>query len=84
MQVPDALSLIGALLVCSCSIVLGLAEHVSTATSDIMTQSQTWQTARVLQQNAKRMIAGGLVHLWHMCLRNHEQYQQMNTEEAST
>ena len=68
-QVPNLLSLGGALLVCSCTLVLGLAEHLSGG------EEPHWQ--QQVCASAQKFST----KLWDKCTGKHALYETVATEE---
>lgn len=68
-QVPNFLSLGGALLVCSCTLVLGLAEHLSAG------EQPHWQQQVCV--SAQKFSTS----IWDKCTGKHAQYEPVAIEE---
>ena len=75
MQVSNKLSLGGASLVCSCTVVLALAEHLSAAKTN--QQSAWWHKAWTKFVDWSADYTRRLVCFWHACHRNRALYERV-------
>ncbi len=73
-QVPNVLSLGGAGLVCSCTLVLGFAEHMSPTRSEAPAQPYwSWPVTK----QARSLNSNWATGLWHKLSRQHNAYEQL-------
>lgn len=73
-QVPNLLSLGGACLVCSCTFVLGFAEHMSPMRSEAPAQPYwSWSVTK----QARSVNCNWATGLWHKLSRQHNAYEQL-------
>ena len=80
-QVPDAMSLGGAILVCSCTFVLGFAEHMATVKPEASAQPHWWWKACFVPNNARFFISNLAAALWHKCSKQQDAYEQVTGDE---
>lgn len=83
LQVPNALSLGGACLVCSCTIVLGFAEHISHANTRPQTQMHWWQKAGSWAGRMQYVFSSTMVALWRRCSGQHDMYESIAGKEVN-
>lgn len=69
-QIPNVLSFVGALLVCSCTLVLGTAEHLSA-------EQPHWlrQVCTLAQKHS--------TSIWHKCTKKRVLYEPIATEDLA-
>jgi len=73
-QVPNLLSLGGACLVCSCTFVLGFAEHMSPSKPEAPAQPYwSWSVTKQSRSLNSTWATG----LWHKYSRQHNAYEQL-------
>ena len=80
-QVPNAMSLGGAFLVCSCTFVLGFAEHMATVNPQASAQPHWWWRACSVPNNARSLISNWVAALWHKCSKQHDAYEKVTGDE---
>lgn len=83
-EVPNALSLGGAFLVCSCTFVLGFAEHMSHANPEPHLQPQWWQRLFSIVSRMSSMVINMANSLWCKCTKKHDMYEQVTTDDFET
>ncbi len=82
MQVSNKLSLGGASLVCSCTVVLALAEHLSAAKTN--QQSVWWHEAWTKFVDRSADYIRRLVCFWHACHKNRAFYERVNGNDPDS
>jgi len=80
-EVPNTMSLGGAFLVCSCTFVLGFAEHMATVKPEASAQPHWWWRACSVPNNARSLISNWAGALWHKCSKQHDAYEQVMGDE---